>query len=98
MCYLKDLSHVCFSTSGEFEDETAPRLSRADVDQLLSDPTRLVNAQQKLNSYLIRNKNFSPFSSLRNGLVVVGGLVSDLEETCRLEQRGQWEEATVSSS
>ncbi|XP_013634886.1 PREDICTED: phosphatidylinositol 4-phosphate 5-kinase 4-like [Brassica oleracea var. oleracea] len=25
---------------GEFEDETAPRLSRADVDQLLSDPTR----------------------------------------------------------
>ncbi|CAN6935018.1 unnamed protein product [Brassica oleracea] len=25
---------------GEFEDESAPRLSRADVDQLLSDPTR----------------------------------------------------------
>ncbi|CAN7095233.1 hypothetical protein BRARA_I03924 [Brassica rapa] len=25
---------------GEFEDETAPRLSRVDVDQLLSDPTR----------------------------------------------------------
>lgn len=45
-------NYVSLSTVGEFEDDSAPRLSRVDVDQLLSDPTRYINTQQKLELVL----------------------------------------------